>query len=203
MVIGRLVIPMKPQKKIDRLQTTQPTRGGAVTAVWQTLCKLCRPLPPPAMGARLPFFWVSRPGGPAGLLIMLLIEAGDAETDPGPTTTRKQVWICDICHRQIQVRKQISIRCNRIKHWVHLRCTGIYTHNTQRHNTLPDPGQTCPPTLPQHHPPHRNQNIHISHVPPKLVKPKPNPVTHSPPTPPTPPQAKHIPHTPPTPITTL
>ena len=26
------------------LQTTQPTRGGAVTAVWQTLCKLCRPL---------------------------------------------------------------------------------------------------------------------------------------------------------------
>ena len=37
------------------LQTTQPTRGGAVTAVWQTLCKLYRPLPPPAMGARLPF----------------------------------------------------------------------------------------------------------------------------------------------------
>ena len=28
----------------------------AVPAVWQTLCKLCRPLPPPAMGARLPFW---------------------------------------------------------------------------------------------------------------------------------------------------
>ena len=26
------------------LQTTKPTRGGAVTAVWQTLCKFCRPL---------------------------------------------------------------------------------------------------------------------------------------------------------------
>ena len=40
-----------------RLQKIQSTRGGAVTVVWQTLCKLCLP------------------------------------------------WICDICHRQIQVRK--------------------------------------------------------------------------------------------------
>ena len=87
-----------------RLQTTQPTRGGAVTAVWQTLCKLCRPLPPPAMGALLPFF-ASWPCGPAGWLAMLLIKAGNVETNPGPTTTRKQVWICDICHRQIQVRR--------------------------------------------------------------------------------------------------
>ena len=37
----------------------------------------------------------------------------------------KKVWICDICHKQIDVRKQISIRCNRIEHWVHLRCAGI------------------------------------------------------------------------------
>ena len=39
---------------------------------------------------------------------------------------------------------------------------------------------------------------------PVLVKPKPNSVTHSPPTPPTPPRAKHIrmSHTPPTPLTT-
>ena len=44
---------------------------------------------------------------------------------PGPTTARKQFWICDICHRQIQVRKQISIRCNRIEYWVHLRCADI------------------------------------------------------------------------------
>ena len=78
--------------------------------------------------------WASRPCGPAGLLTMLLIKAGDVETYPGPTTTRKQVWSCDICHRQIQVRKQISIRCNRIEHWVHLKCTGIrlaqYTDRT-------------------------------------------------------------------------
>ena len=44
---------------------------------------------------------------------MLLIKVSDVETNPGPTTTRKQVWICDICHIAIQVRKQISIRCNR------------------------------------------------------------------------------------------
>ena len=79
------------------------------------LCKLCQPLQPPAMGARLP----------AGWLAMLLIKVGDVKSNPGQTTTRKQVWICDICHRQIQVRKQISIRCNRIEHWVYLRCAGI------------------------------------------------------------------------------
>ena len=92
------------------LPTTQPTRGGAVTAVWQTLCKLCQPLPSPAIGARLPFS-ASRPCGPAGRMAMLLRKAGDVETNPGPTTTHK-VWICDICHRQ--VRKQISIRCTGI-----------------------------------------------------------------------------------------
>ena len=47
-------------------------------------------------------------------------------TNPGPTTLNKKVWICDICHKQIHVRKQISIRCNRIEHWVHLRCAGIH-----------------------------------------------------------------------------
>ena len=38
---------------------------------------------------------------------------------------RKHVCICDICHIQIQVRKPISIRCNRIEHWVNLRCPGV------------------------------------------------------------------------------
>ena len=79
--------------------------------------------PTPAMGARL-LFLASRPCRPAGWMAMLLIKAGNVETNPGPTTTHKQVWICDICHRQIQVRKQISIRCNRNEHWVHLRCAG-------------------------------------------------------------------------------
>ena len=88
---------------------------------------------------------------------MLLIQAGNVETNPGPTTTCKQVWICDICHRFIQVRKRISIRCNRIEHWVHLRCTehtiqipgpAINTKNldSQHHTTLPYPGLSRPPT---------------------------------------------------------
>ena len=99
---------------IEELQTTQPTSGGAVTSVWQIV----------SMGARLPFL-ASRPCGPAGWLAMLLIKAGYVETNPGPTTLNKRVWICDICYKQIQVMKQISIRCNRIEHGVHLRCAGI------------------------------------------------------------------------------
>ena len=47
---------------------------------------------------------------------LLLIKAGDVQTNPGPTTTRKQVWIFNFCHRQIHGRKQISIMCNRIEH---------------------------------------------------------------------------------------
>ena len=69
--------------------------------------------PPASTGAR--FTW----------LALLLIKAGDVETNPGPTTTHKQVWIYDICHKQIHDSNQISIKCNSIEHWVHLRCAGI------------------------------------------------------------------------------
>ena len=53
---GKMIVNSGPVGKecrqtLFRLQTTQPTRGGAVTVVWQTLCKLCPSLPPPAMGA--------------------------------------------------------------------------------------------------------------------------------------------------------
>ena len=80
-------------------------------------CKLCRNLPPPAMGARFTFL------GKAGMRTRWM--AGAPPHKSGPTTTHKQVWICDICHNQIHGRKQISIRCNKIDHWLHLRCTGI------------------------------------------------------------------------------
>ena len=78
------------------------------------LCKLCRTFPPPVMGARFTVF-----------IGKLHTKSGDVETNPGPTTLNKRVWICDICYKQIHVRKKISIRCNRIEHWVHLRCAGI------------------------------------------------------------------------------
>ena len=74
---------------------------------------------------RFTVFSACRPCGPAGWLALLLTKAGDVETNPGPTTLNKKIWICDICHKQIHVRKQISIRSNRIEHWVHLRCAGI------------------------------------------------------------------------------
>ena len=89
------------------------------------LCKLCRTFPSPAMGARFTVFWASRPCGPAGWLALLLTKTGDVETNQGPTTPHKRVWFCDICYKQIHVRKQISIRCNMIEHWVHLTCAGV------------------------------------------------------------------------------
>ena len=142
------------------------------------LCKLYRTSPPPAMGARFTVFWACRPCEPAGWLALLITKAGDVETNPGPTTPNKEVWICDICHKQIHVRKQISIRCNRVEHWVHLRCAGIrqaqYTdtwtchlHRESRltpHTDITPPHRSRPlskPPLPTphlHHPHHRNQN---------------------------------------------
>ena len=86
------------------------------------LYKLCRTSPPPSMRAR---FTVFGHAGPAGWLALLLTKAGDVETKPGSTTLNKQVWICDICHKQIHVRKQISMRCNKIERCVHLRSAGI------------------------------------------------------------------------------
>ena len=81
--------------------------------------------PAPRNGARFyRFFWAGRPSGPAGWLALLLLKTGDVETNPGPKHTRTQVWICDICHREI-TRKQTSLRCNHSEHWVHLRCTHI------------------------------------------------------------------------------
>ena len=97
------------------LQTTQPTSGGAVT-VNSSYCVNCvEPPRPQQWRPDLPFFG----------------HAGHADPLDGwrccsqTTTLNKKVWICDICHKQIHVRKQISIRCNRIEHWVHLRCVGI------------------------------------------------------------------------------
>ena len=129
------------------------------------------------MGTRFTVFWACWPCGPAGWLALLLTKAGDVETNPGPTTLNKQVWICDICHKQIHVRKQISIGCNRIEHWVHLRCAGIrqaqypdswtcHLHRESRltpHTDITPPHHSQPwskpPTHSQlHHPHHRNQN---------------------------------------------
>ena len=186
-------------------------------------------LTPPAPrngGPFLPFFWAGRPSGPAGWLALLLLKAGDVETNPGPKHTRTQVWICDICHREI-TRKQTSLRCNHSEHWVHLRCAHIrvdqYTDtwicHLHRGSRLPHATYTSPhfplasskpllhspPTPPT--PPHpKHQHTSNSPMPPpKMINPRlPKPLTHSPPTPPTPPPAKqiHISHKTPSPSTT-
>ena len=77
------------------LRTTQPTSGGALTAVLAN----CADRSHSQQSGRLFVFLASRPCGPTGWLTLLLIKAPDVETIPGPTTTRKQVRICAICHR--------------------------------------------------------------------------------------------------------
>ena len=67
-----------------RLETTQPTHSGAIIAIWKTAVPIVSD-----SRAFYRFFWASRPCGPARWLELLLIKAGDVETNPGPTTTRK------------------------------------------------------------------------------------------------------------------
>ena len=110
------------------LQTTQPTSGGAVTADSRCCANCVEPSRTQQWGPDLPFFWACEP---AGCLALLLTKAGDVETNPGPTTLNKQVWICDICHKQIHVRKQISIRCNRMNTWCTSDVQVSAKHNTQ------------------------------------------------------------------------
>ena len=95
---------------------------------YKLLCKLCRDLPPPSMGCPIYRFWASRPCGPAGWLALLLIKAGDVETNPGPTNTHKQFWICDI----------------------------IYKDNPDSHRHNPTPQDPGPSPLPTPHLHHRN-----------------------------------------------
>ena len=151
---------------------------------------------------------------------MSLIKAGDGETNPSPTTTRKQVWICDICHRQIQVMKQISIRCNRIEHWVHLRCacirlsqyTATWTCHQHKESRLTRHTYITPPFPPRPKPTtHSPNTTHTTatkhkHIPLspcsyRICKPQTqlSYTQHLPPRP----RAKHMSHTPPTHLTTL
>ena len=128
----------------------------------KTAVRIVSNLPAPSNVGPIYRFWAC---GPAGWLALLLTKAGDVETNPGPTTLCKRVWICDICHKQIHVRKQISIRCNRIEHWVYFRCVGI--RQAQYTDTW-----TCHL--------HRESRLapHTNITPPHLSRPWSKPLTH-------------------------
>ena len=98
--------------------------AAILSAVFWVICSLFM-FVSDASGYHITFL-ASCPCRPVVCLTLILIKAGDVETNTGPTTTHKQVWICNICHRQIHSRKQISIGCNRIEHWMHLSCTSIH-----------------------------------------------------------------------------
>ena len=203
-------------KRFSRLQTTQPTSGGAVTAVTNCCANCVETSRSQQWGFRSTVFL----GKPA---MRTRCMAGAApHTNSGPTTIQKQIWICDICQKQIHGRKQISIRCNRIEHWEHIQCAGIrpaqctdtwscHLHKesgltqTYYHPTPPDHGPSPLPTPHLHHPYHHNQNTETRPTLPLLPQDRssPNPIlTSTHPLSPTPPLAKHIhiSHTPPTPL---
>ena len=105
------------------------------------LCKLCRTSPPLAMGDRFTVFWACRPCGPAGWLALLLTKAGDVETNPGPTTLNKKVWI-DIHKVQQDWTLGAPQMCryppSTIHRYLDLPSTQrIQTHTLHRHNTTP------------------------------------------------------------------
>ena len=109
-------------KRWEALQTTQPTSGGAVTVVSSCCANCVEPPRPQQWGPDLPFFGHADPLDGWCCCSQKLVMSRPIRRS---TTLNKKVWICDICHNKIHVRKQISIRCNRIEHWVHLRCAGI------------------------------------------------------------------------------
>ena len=111
---------------------------------------------------------------------------------------------------QIHGMKHISIKCNMIEHWVHLRCACIrlahYTdtwtghlHKISRLTThsynITQPFQTLVQvhslTTPHTSPQSKQTTSNTLHIPTGLVKPKPNPLIRSPLSPPISPRAKH------------
>ena len=100
---------LRPQSRYndDRIETnSRSPSGGAVTTVLKNFRANCVDTSRPSNRCQSTVFWASRSCEPAGWLALLLIKAGDVETNPGPTTTHKQVWICDICRKQIHCRNQ-------------------------------------------------------------------------------------------------
>ena len=91
---------------IKQLQTTQPTSGGAATAVTNCSANYVEPSRPQQWVPDLPFIG----------------QAGHTDRRDGSRCSSQTRVMSRLTH---YARKQISIRCNRIEHWVHLRCAGI------------------------------------------------------------------------------
>ena len=106
------------------LQATQPTSSGAVTMALANFFVNCVDTFRPHQCSQLYRFWASWPCGPARWQALLLIKTGDVgQIQVRQPHTNKSGFV--IFHRQLHGRKPISIRCNRIEHWVLLWFAGI------------------------------------------------------------------------------
>ena len=122
--MGNYIQRQSNGSKRHRLQTIS-LQAVELSQRTQAAVQIVSNLPPPSNGGPIYRFGHAGHADPLDGWRCCSQKAGDVETNPDPTTLNKQVWICDICHKQIHVRKQLSIKCNRIEHWVHLICAGI------------------------------------------------------------------------------
>ena len=141
-------------------------RGRKATAAEQKRGPNQHPkIPAPLTGGLATLvFWARRPCDPARRsadpaaeagdnrgLRLLLLKAGDIETNPGPPRPNTKTWTCDLCTKTI-ARNQYSILCNSIpSHWIHKKCSAIRLeqyHNewTCRLHSIQPPNQLHTPT---------------------------------------------------------
>ena len=90
------------------------------------------------------FFPLTEQDLPATLLRLILLCAGDIETNPGP-----KVYLCSVCSVQI-TRGTTSVLCRCCHEWVHLRCSGLtsvseYQSSFECPKCLTPSTSTCPP----------------------------------------------------------
>ena len=106
---------MPETTNVVELQTTQSASIGAVTAVTNCCANCVEPLPflgKPAMRTR----WMAGADSQKSRLMSRLIQVRQHQIN-------ESGFVISAINKYMLGK--ISIRCNRIVHWVHLRCAGI------------------------------------------------------------------------------
>ena len=113
---------------------------GYHSSYGRMLCKMCQNPRSQQWGVRFTFL-VGKPAIQTRCMAGTVPhKSGRCRDKSMADNNTKHVWISDICGIQSHGKKHISIRCNRIEHWLYLRCAGIrlaqytYTWTCYLHN---------------------------------------------------------------------
>ena len=145
------------ENKLPKLQSTQPTSGGEVTTGLADCCANGIENPCSQLWDPIYRFGAIRQCGPPGWMPVHLLKNRPYRDKSKCDNLIKTSLDLQYRPQKMYDRKPISMRCNGIEHWVHLRYiyqpSTIYryldppskqmiqTHNSHRHNTTP-PFQT-------------------------------------------------------------